>query len=285
MALTKKSNRRRVDAAEVREARAGAFRRYGRAFLNVFLALAVTVGLGFGALQLRLWALTSPSFALKDVNVTGAKRAEAPELLRLAGLTRGQNLFRLDPLALARSMGAHPWVKRVEVTRRFPARVSIDVTEHEPKALLALGDLYVLDAEGEPFKRVSPDDKLDLPILTGPTREEYAADEAGTSLKLREGLAFLERYQLSDAAKGAPLSELRLEADRFVVVTREGVELRLRADGFDDQLSRLQRIRSELKAKGLSAEVIHLDNRARPDWVAVKLSSVPPAEKRRGTAQ
>ncbi|HYO69285.1 MAG TPA: cell division protein FtsQ, partial [Archangium sp.] len=47
---------------------------------------------------------------------------------------------------------------------------------------------------------------------------------------------------------------------------------------------RLSRVREELRARGLSAEVIHLENRARPGWVAVKISS-PVSERNGGPAQ
>ena len=34
-------------------------------------------------------------------------------------------------------------------------------------ALVSLGDLYVVDAEGAPFKRCSREDAVDLPLVTG----------------------------------------------------------------------------------------------------------------------
>ena len=57
------------------------------------------------------------------------------------------------------------------------------------------------------------------------------------------------------------------------VLSCRSVGVRLGEGETDVKLQRLSRVREELKSRGLSAEVIHLDNRARPGWVAVKLSS------------
>jgi hypothetical protein len=43
-----------------------------------------------------------------------------------------------------------------------------------------------------------------------------------------------------------------------------------------DKLERLERVLSALAADGQRAEVLHLDNRRRPDWVAVRLKAAGP---------
>ena len=86
-------------------------------------------------------------------------------------------------------MGAHPWVRSVEVTRGAPRPLQIEVEEHTPVAIVALGELYVVDADGEPFKRVSAAEALDLPLVTGVDRESAEGDPAGTAVRLREALA------------------------------------------------------------------------------------------------
>jgi len=42
------------------------------------------------------------------------------------------------------------------------------------------------------------------------------------------------------------------------------------------KLARLARVRKELHARSLVAEVIRLDNRARPSWVAVQIAAKKP---------
>jgi cell division protein FtsQ len=285
MAFGRTKNRRRQDAAQTRAAVQGAVRTHAPAVLRALLALALTVGLVWGSVALRAWALGSPTFALSEVNFTGLTRANRAELLKLGGLAAGQNLFALDVEQLERSLQAHPWVRAVEVTRHFPAAVSVMVEEHVPEALVVLGDLYVLDEQGEPFKRVAPSDALDLPLVTGLDREAYMADEAGARERFRQALDVARAYAVALPARRERLSEVRLSGDALTLVSATGQEVRLgTGEGaeLEQKLQRLARVRGELAERGLSAEIIHLDNRARPGWVAVKLSGA--GSERTGTA-
>ena len=163
--------------------------------------------------QLDAWAASSPRLALRNVQVSGLRRSTEHELLRLAGVAPGMNLWSLDPSTVAQTMGGHPWVRSVEVTRGLPDTLQIKVEERTPVALAALGELYVVDADGAPFKRVSAAEALDLPLLTGLTRESAEGDPAGTAVRLREALAVADAYQrafdwprLSESSSARPAS-------------------------------------------------------------------------------
>ncbi|MCY1020916.1 cell division protein FtsQ/DivIB [Pyxidicoccus sp. MSG2] len=282
MAFGRARNRRRQDTAQQKEAVKGAVRSHGPGVLKV-LALTLATGLlVWGGVESRHWALTSPRFDLAAVSFSGLQRASRVELLRLAVLTKGQNLWTLDTGALERAMSQHPWVKTVEVTRRFPNRVSVEVTEHVPVALAVLGELYVLDEDGEPFKRVTPGDGLDLPLVTGLDREGYVTDPTVARERLRSALEVASAYARLSTDKAERLSEVRMEAQSVALVTASGQEVRLGEGDSEVKLQRLARVRRELGTRGLAAEIIHLDNRARPGWVAVKLSS--PVSERNGVS-
>jgi cell division protein FtsQ len=220
-------------------------------------------------LQLDGWASSSPRFALRKFQSSGLRRATEHELLRLAGVAPGTNLWSLDPSAVAQAMGAHPWVRTVEVTRSLPDTLQLRVEERTPVALASLGDLYVVDLDGAPFKRVSAAEALDLPLLTGLTREAAEKDPAGTAARLREGLAVASAY--GRAFERPRLSEVELGEARFDLVTADGGRVVLGRDDLDGQLRRLRRVRDELQQRGLLAAAIHLENRVRPGWVAVQV--------------
>jgi len=284
MAFGKSKNRRRQDSAQKKEAVAGAVRTHGPGLLKAILLTGLTVAGVWGGLELRRWALSSPTFLLKETTFSGLQRATPGELLKLSGLTVGQNLWSLDVKALEHAMSTHPWVRTVEVRRHFPSGVSVEVVEHVPAALATLGDLYLLDEEGEPFKRLQPGDKVDLPLVTGLDREGYLADEAKTRERFRQALAVVEAYAATRPGPRERLSEVRVSPEGMVLVLVGGAEVRMGEGETDAKLQRLARVRDELRARGLSAEVIHLDNRARPGWVAVKLSS-PVSERSGASAQ
>jgi cell division protein FtsQ len=273
MALTKAKNRRRQDSAERNEAIAGALQRLGLAFLRVSAALAIGAALVWGALASWRWALTSPSFALQSISITGTQRASQADLLKLAGLAPGQNLFRIRPLEVEQGMANHPWVRHVSVTRHLPHAVSVEIEEHVPAALASLGELYVVDEQGVPFKKLEPADAIDLPLLTGLSREAYLHDSAGTGARLRQAIETMRAYDALEGAHAEKLSEVHLDEDGLSLVAANGQVVRLGEGDLAGSLARLRRVREALQTRGLAADVIHLENRARPGWVAVKLST------------
>ncbi|MHB8878134.1 MAG: cell division protein FtsQ/DivIB [Myxococcaceae bacterium] len=273
MAFGRAGNRRRADVARTPEEVRATARRLGSLGVRFFVGLAALAALGAGGKYGRAWATTSPAFAAKQVSFSGQARSTPAELLRLSGLAAGQNLFALDPAALEKAMATHPWVKSAELSRRFPSTVSVRVVEHQPAAITALGDLYLLDEAGEPFKKVQAEDAVDLPLVTGIEREDYVAHPAETALRFQRALSLAKAYGELSGGKEARLSEVRLEAGRVTLVTGPGQEVLLPEGQALGQLSKLSRVREELDRRGLSAEVIHLDNRARTGWVSVRVSA------------
>ena len=266
-----RNRRRRADGAASRASR-------GRTVLRGLGLLAALASLAWIGFQLDRWAASSPHFALRKFQSSGLRRATEKELLRLAGLAPGMNLWSLDSATVAQAMAAHPWVRTVEVTRSLPDTLQLRVEERAPVALASLGDLYVVDAEGAPFKRVSPAETLDLPLLTGITREQAEKDPAGTAARLREALAVADVYQ--HAFDRPRLSEIQLGESAFELITTDGVRVVLGRDDLDGQLRRLQRVRDELQHRGLAAAAIHLENRVRPGWVAVQIQPGATAPRR-----
>ena len=251
----------------------------GSLLLRIVVGIGGLGALGYGALCLDAWAAHSPRFALRTVQVRGLQRATEHELLRLASIGPGMNVWSLDPAAVGQAMSSHPWVRSVEVTRSLPDTLVLRVEEREPVALAALGDLYVVDAQGVPFKRVSASDRLDLPLLTGIPREMATQDPAGTAARFREALAVADAYR---AQYPRPrLSEVFLDEAGFQLLTADGVRVVLARTGTDDQLRRLQRVRDELQHRGASAAAIHLENRVRPGWVAVQLRAGDPTPRQK----
>lgn len=274
MAFGSSKNRRRVDTAKRKAQVADHARAHGPVALRFCAVLAISAALAYGGHTTWRWAIASPFFGLKALNFEGLDQATSAELRRLSGLGPGQNLFLLELPAIERAMLQHPWVRTVEVRRRFPSSVQVRVEEHVPVAGIVLGELYLVDPEGEPFKRVQPGDTFDLPLLTGVTREAYVADPLDAAARIREGLTVAERYRAASLERQAPLSEVRLEADGVTLVTgKDGQEVRLSTDAGAETFEKLASVRAELSRRSLQAEVIHLNNRVRPGWVAVKVAA------------
>jgi cell division protein FtsQ len=237
------------------------------------LAFGSIIALCAGGYRAYVWARRAPQFTLKAVTFRGLRHAQEADLLRMAGVGLGQNLFELEPTAIEQAMAGHPWVEEVKLTRRFPSSLSVSVKEHDAAAVVALGDLYLVDSEGRPFKKVQSGDPTDLPLITGLRREQFVEAPEQSRLRLVEALELARAYARSEAGRGSQLAEIRIGGTGTALVTAHGQEIRMSDGDPDEAFLRLRKVRAELEKRGLVAQVIHLENRSRPSWVAVKPSN------------
>ncbi len=272
----KKGNRRRVDAAKKTQEIATSAKSYAPAFFKLVGLLAGSCALFFGTIEGARWLRTTPRLGLEHVTVTGHDEATDVELARLAGLALKQNLLAMDVPAMERAIAGHPWIRSVSIERRLPSSLTITVEEHRALALLASSELYLVNEEGEPFKRLKAGEPYDLPLITGLDREVFGDDRERALASLREAVAFIEAWKAHGALAAVPLSEVHLHPEGITAVMNDGLEAEFGEGGWPEKLTRLATVRRELHERALNAEVVRLDNRARPSWVAVKLAAKKP---------
>jgi cell division protein FtsQ len=228
------------------------------------------------ALALLVWrhAIDGDFLRIREVRFSGLARASAQELLELSPVQRGDHLVLCDPALVVAALRRHPWVQSVEVRRTLPPALEVRVVERRAAALVELGGLYLVDGTGEVFKRALPGDGLDLPVVTGIGREAWIDRRAEVEPLLHGALALLDRWAERGLHRRAPVSELHIDADYGTTLWAgpEGLEVRLGQGALDEKLARLEQVLAAVEADGGKAEVLHLDNRRRPDWVAVRLA-------------
>ena len=148
--------------------------------------------------------------AVKKIEVTGTVRALEPDVLAYAGVKLGDAMLSLDLDDIAMSLRRHPWIDQATVKRRLPDKVTIDIVEHEPAMIVALGseagtgavDLYVANVRGELVKRATSDDHLDLPVLTGLSRELATRDPDAVHARVRDAAALVLQARSEAGALG-----------------------------------------------------------------------------------
>jgi cell division protein FtsQ len=244
------------------------------AILRTTAAMGISTGLCFGAWQGYRAAERATFFTLREIRFTGLSHATREDLLQRSGLVLGTNLFHLDVAAATRAIEAHPWVASARLSRRLPGALDVEVVEHRPAANLHLGGLYLLDDVGRVFKRASPEDGLELPLVTGMKREDWGSNRPAAQLRVYTALQLLDAWK----AEGLPISsldEVRLDEDGgLTAVARDGgepQEIHLGARELSLKLRRLVQVRAALQRRGERAVRIDLDNQARPDWVAAQV--------------
>ena len=126
----------------------------------------------------------------------GCMNVVESELLELAQVDFRSNLLNLDLQEVSRRLARHPWVEKANVRRDFSGKaLIIEVQERVPRALILLDELYLVDRNGEIFKKAEPKEKLDFPILTGVSLQEWKQKDPKTMELIHQALELLESLE------------------------------------------------------------------------------------------
>ncbi len=133
----------------------------------------------------------APAFTIKEVNVNTGQHVSREDVLKLAGIREGRNIFSFHLAEAIQGVEFHPWVKSVSVRRQLPDRVLIELEERTPIAIVAMDSLYYLDEDLEIFKKVVPADSLDFPVITGLFLQEVIENKVTAELRKTAEILYL----------------------------------------------------------------------------------------------
>lgn len=155
-----------------------------RGLIIATLASMALVAVFWGAMQLESFLIRDPQFTLASppdpgeespgVQILGVRHAARELVSGTFERDFGRSLY-LIPLRQRRDeLLRLQWVKDARVTRVWPNRVQIRVTEREPVAFLQLpgeSEPALIDEEGH-ILRPETQEALNLPVLSGVTRQQ-----------------------------------------------------------------------------------------------------------------
>jgi cell division protein FtsQ len=192
------------------------------------------------AVSARAFVVNNPYFAVREIQVRGVEKMSGSEIVSIAGLRHGMNMWKIEPAAIEKKISKNLWVRRALVRREFPRRIVIDVEERVPKAIVALGKLYYVDADGAVFKEVGAGESVAFPLLTG-FRAEDLSNLNGAGRKRIQDAVRLGELMAKDSHT---LSEIHFDGpDRVVVYTTAyPVGFRMGWGDWDDKLKQLDRV-------------------------------------------
>jgi len=238
--------------------------------LKVTAVVALLAGVGIGGFIAYQRVVTTTYFDIDTVKISGVRQAPARELRRTAATIKGRNVFTADLEQVRRSLIGHPWVKEARVQRVLPRTVRVTVVEHRAAALLLMGHLYLVSAEGKVFKKADSDEQEGLPVVTGISRMAYLNQPTATHARLDKALIALNRYY--DRVR-PPLSEVHVGAQGAITLYMKqgGAAVRMGAEITEEGLIKLDAVWAALGPDVRRARVLFLDNEARADRVTVRM--------------
>lgn len=143
-------------------------------------------------------------FRVSHVTVTGDTRYTADELIRTSGVQEGDNMFFLDSDHIAQALQAkYPYLDTVELHRRLPSTLQIEVTERTPAlSVEADGAYLLLDMAGKVLEEVELPEANTAEILGAEAEELSVGDVvADEDNKLRTVLDLMNRmtqYEMNE---------------------------------------------------------------------------------------
>lgn len=233
--------------------------RHARRLSQTGLALVAVAALaGAGALGVR-WLLTSPRFAVSQVEVRGTSRLAAAEIVTASGIRRGDNLWKIDPRAAVAGVESLTAVRRAEVIRAFPNHVTIVVEERRPFTLVHAGRLHWIDEEGVRVAAESRPVTMALPVISGLTDDEIASASRAPSERVLTGVRLIRTLLRAGSPLVAQISEVDVGRNEGpVLYTVEGIEVRLGAEEWDARIPRLAGVLAQVAASGQAVSAIDL---------------------------
>jgi cell division septal protein FtsQ len=193
---------RRGQSMHVRRSRR---RRSARRLLLGALSLT-TLGALLGVAYVgRHYAMHSPRFALRWIDLTPTVHA-SPETLRHAVQRyRGRNLFRLDLERIEREMEEIPWVEDARVKRVLPNGLLCSIEERVPRGLALLdGRVWLVDGRGAAIDAYGEATRMySFPIFTGIDTGDgdRVREQIGRGLRLLDFLRATRTGLVSDVSE------------------------------------------------------------------------------------
>lgn len=208
--------------------------------------------------QVYAHLLEDPVFRVREVDVGGCEKLPRETLLSLAMVEGMPNLFTVRLKDVSRRLEDHPWIEYVVVRKAFPNKISIQIEERKPIAILQLEELYYIDAKGMIFSRVGEKDGYNYPFLTGLDRQSLEKESEETKGLITKALELLLIVEKEKVPPLKEISEIHMEKTSGVhcFTKTEGIEIKMGWDHFGEKLKRLSMIWSDLRKRGISATSI-----------------------------
>ncbi len=182
---------------------------------KTFLLVGVPAALGvvaliFGAMEFQRFLSTSAKFAVNSVEVVTKGAADDKEIIRLAAINPGTNIFALDLEEIRQRVEREPWVQAATVVRALPNKIQISYRSQVPKAILGADSMYYLNSDGVPFYRLQKGDSLAYPLIQV---EGKSKDKEMLRGRVAASVGLLERLKQSSLYSEKDLGDLTIRTE------------------------------------------------------------------------
>jgi cell division protein FtsQ len=130
-----------------------------KTILKLLFIFAIIIGIS-------LFLFVSPVFNIKNIEVNGNSKINVEEIKSLSKLTLEENIFKFSAKQVKAGVKENAYIDTVEVKRKIPNTVQLNVTERKAKYQLEFGNAFAyLDGNGNILEISSENNQM--PIIRG----------------------------------------------------------------------------------------------------------------------
>ena len=217
--------------------------------LVILLAGGIYVGARVAA---RRFFIDNPDYKLSNIEVQTDGTLQRDQILNVASLREGENIFRVNLARVHERLQELPQVDEVEVVRKLPAEIDIRIVERKPIGWItrekqiadpfASDAAFLVDARGVLMKekKLLPE-YLGLPLILGCVSESLEAGKIVESPEARAALELLRLSTRSFMQTRFQIREIDVSKGYCLVVTdKNHSRVTFGFDNLDTQLQRLE---------------------------------------------
>ena len=180
----------------------------------ILIALIIAIG------------LLTPAFRIHEITVTGTQYLTPSKIIDASQLTVGRNIFTFRTGTVSQGIASLPFVDSVKVTREYPDKVSLIISECKPLAQVMCGDslFIVVDHQGKILDTTSESAKYGVPVIEGVAVEQFEVGQVIDTLQTEEFETLLQlAKELAENNMIDLTAGLSLRQDNFLITFQNGV--------------------------------------------------------------
>ena len=158
-----------------------------------------------------VYALLSPIFNVKNINISGNSKISSDEIISLSGIELEKNMFEYRKEDIIEKIKENAYIDTVKMSRKIPDTIEITVTERKASFMIQFANAYAYISSQGYILEIS-NQRLDLPILIGfETQQENI--QIGYRLCVEDLQKLEDALKIMEAATSNQLAEFITQID------------------------------------------------------------------------
>lgn len=222
-----------------------------KAILKIICFLVIITGI-------IAFFMISPMFNITEIEVSNNSKISKDTYISLSGIKYGENIYRINKIAVIDRIKENPYVENVKIKRELPSKLKFEVEEREATYMISLASSYMyIDNQG--YMLETSKDKLEVPMLTGinTNLEDIKIGNRLCDTDLEKMNKVLEIYQVSvsiDIAKFITEIDISNKSNYKLVLEKEKKNVYL--GEADDLVNKLNWVKSTIESeKGKEGDI------------------------------